>query len=163
MIITKSLYLTIIIDFYPAMDSNMNQNPEQIARNNIDQMLIEASWVAQLINNIDLSIEQGVAIREYQTGVGFAGYVLFEQLTLVGIIEMKREEEGMKIIEHEIQSQEYAIGKLEYLNNDSSPSISESQACISTIHRIVGEEIDDLEFPPFDVLERKNKIHQFFP
>lgn len=34
--------------------SAINQNPEQIARDKIDQMLREASWVVQSKNKVDM-------------------------------------------------------------------------------------------------------------
>lgn len=113
------------------MDPNINQNPEQIARDTIDQMLVEAGWVVQSKNQVDLSAAQGVAIREYQTDVGPADYVLFVQRKPVGIIEAKREEEGTKMTVHEDQSREYAQGKLKHLNNDPLPFVYESTGTIT--------------------------------
>ena len=55
----------------------MNQNPEQIARDQIDKLLIASGWVIQSKNAINLSINIGVAVREYQTDIGPADYVLF--------------------------------------------------------------------------------------
>ena len=82
----------------------MNQNPEQIARDKIDQMLSEAGWVVQCKKKINLSANQGVAVREYQTDVGPADYVLFVDRKPVGIIEAKREEEGHRLTTVEDQS-----------------------------------------------------------
>lgn len=59
------------------MNSVSNQNPEQIARDTIDQMLVDAGWAVQSKSKVDLSAANGVAIREYQTDVGPADYVLF--------------------------------------------------------------------------------------
>ncbi|MEN9445449.1 MAG: hypothetical protein RIS47_2340 [Bacteroidota bacterium] len=75
------------------MKKNINQNPEQIARDKIDKMLIDAGWVVQSKKEVDISIGQGVAVREYQTDIGPADYVLFVDKKPVGIIEAKREEE----------------------------------------------------------------------
>lgn len=55
----------------------VNQNPEQKARDNIDLMLIKAGWVVQDKDKINFAAAQGVAVREYQTDVGFADYLLF--------------------------------------------------------------------------------------
>ncbi|HFD12686.1 MAG TPA: type III restriction endonuclease subunit R, partial [Crenotrichaceae bacterium] len=52
------------------MTAEINQNPEQKARDNIDAMLIEAGWVVQNKKNINFNAGLGVAVREYQTDVG---------------------------------------------------------------------------------------------
>lgn len=67
-----------------------NQNPEQKARGIIDRMLVEAGWVVQSHIEVDLSAGRGVAVREYQTDVGPADYVLFADRKPVGVIEAKR-------------------------------------------------------------------------
>jgi type I restriction enzyme R subunit len=96
----------------------MNQNPEQIARDRIDQLLVAAGWIVQGKRNIDLNASLGVAVREYQTAIGPADYVLFVDKKPVGIIEAKRQEEGVRLTVHESQSYSYAVSKLKYLNND---------------------------------------------
>ncbi|HPE56382.1 MAG TPA: type I restriction-modification enzyme R subunit C-terminal domain-containing protein [Bacteroidales bacterium] len=108
------------------MPETANQNPEQIARDRIDKMLIDAGWLVQSKRKIDLSASQGVAVREYQTDVGPADYVLFVNRKPVGIIEAKREEEGHRLTVVEDQSAEYANAKLKYLNNDPLPFVYES-------------------------------------
>ncbi|HLP37740.1 hypothetical protein [Lacibacter sp.] len=55
----------------------MNQNPEQLARDNIDQQLRAVGWVIQNKSQINLSAATGVAVREYQTDIGPADYLLF--------------------------------------------------------------------------------------
>ena len=67
-----------------------NQNPEQIARDHIDRQLLACGWVIQDKNKIKLSAAPGVAIREYQTDVGPADYVLFVDKKPVGLIEAKK-------------------------------------------------------------------------
>lgn len=94
-----------------------NQNPEQIARDQIDDMLHAASWVVQPKKSIDLSVAQGVAVREYQTDVGPADYVLFVDRVAVGVIEAKKETEGHRLTTHEGQTAGYAAAKLKWINN----------------------------------------------
>ncbi|MBT3209547.1 MAG: DEAD/DEAH box helicase family protein [Bacteroidetes bacterium] len=113
------------------MTDNINQNPEQIARDKIDQMLVDADWLVQSKNKVDLSANKGVAVREYQTDVGPADYVLFVERKPVGIIEAKREEEGHRLTVDEEQSSEYANAKLKYLNNDPLPFVYESTGVIT--------------------------------
>jgi len=66
---------------------DINQNPEQKARDNIDALLREAGWIVQAKDEIDFSAGQGLAIREYQADVDPADYVLFVDRQAVGIIE----------------------------------------------------------------------------
>lgn len=101
----------------------MNQNPEQIARDKIDEMLSLAGWKVQPKKKVDLGASKGVAVREYQTDVGPADYVLFVDRKPVGIIEAKREDEGYKLTVVEEQSKSYAKAKLKYLNNDPLPFV----------------------------------------
>jgi len=46
------------------INTTPNQDPEQIARDQIDRMLEEAEWVIQSKKKINLHINNGVAIRE---------------------------------------------------------------------------------------------------
>lgn len=109
----------------------MNQNPEQIARDKIDKMLSGAGWVVQSKDQINLAAGKGVAIREYQTDIGPADYVLFVDRKPVGIIEAKREEEGHRLTVVEEQSSDYANAKLKYLDNDPLPFVYESTGTIT--------------------------------
>jgi type I restriction enzyme R subunit len=104
----------------------MNQNPEQLARDRIDLQLNACGWTVQDKKSINLHAAAGVAVREYQTDVGPADYVLFVDRKPVGIIEAKRSEEGVHLTIHEEQSKEYADSKLKYLNNESLPFVYES-------------------------------------
>lgn len=100
------------------MQSMSNQNPEQIARDKIDNLLELAGWKIQSKSKIDFSAGIGIAVREYQTDVGPADYVLFVNRKPVGIIEAKREEEGVNLTVVAEQSARYAQAKLKYLNNE---------------------------------------------
>lgn len=100
-----------------------NQNPEQIARDQIDKQLSDCGWLIQDKSKINLHAGLGVAVREYLTDVGPADYVLFVSGKPVGIIEAKREEEGHKLNEHEAQVEAYAKAKLKHLNNEPLPFV----------------------------------------
>lgn len=113
------------------MSNMVNQNPEQIARDKIDQMLVDAGWIVQSKKKVDLSANKGVAVREYQTDVGPADYVLFVDRKPVGVIEAKREDEGHRLTVVEEQSKAYADAKLKYLNNDPLPFVYESTGTIT--------------------------------
>ena len=110
----------------------VNQNPEQSSRDNIDLMLRQAGWSVQSKNRVDLSKSQGVAVREYQTDIGPADYVLFIDRKPVGVIEAKREEEGQRITVAEDQSFDYAQAKLKYnLNKEPLPFVYESTGTLT--------------------------------
>ena len=103
-----------------------NQNPEQKARDIIDKQLIACGWIIQDKKKFNLAAGLGIAIREYQTDIGPADYVLFVDKKAVGIIEAKREEEGVRLTTVEEQSSQYANAKLRLLNNDPLPFVYES-------------------------------------
>lgn len=104
-----------------------NQNPEQIARDNIDSKLIEAGWLVQSRDEVDLNAGPGVAVREYPTDVGPVDYVLFVDRKPVGVIEAKREEDGERLTTVEYQSLGYAQARLKYnLNKEPLPFVFES-------------------------------------
>lgn len=100
-----------------------NQNPEQIARDNIDRQLTACGWVIQSIKQINLNAGIGVAVKEYLTDVGPADYVLFVDGKPCGVIEAKREEEGHRMTVHEGQGEDYANAKLKHLKNEPLPFV----------------------------------------
>lgn len=109
-----------------------NQNLEQKARDTIDALLKQAGWVVQSSKKIDLNDGLGQAVREYQTDVGPADYVLFVDKKAVGVIEAKREEQGHKITEVEAQTEGYASAKLKWVNNKQPlPFLYESTGIIT--------------------------------
>ena len=95
----------------------INQTPEQKARDNIDEMLKAAGWSVQNNKKINLNEGPGQAVREYQTDVGPADYVLFVDKKAVGVIEAKREKVGQKITEVENQTEGYANATLKWVSN----------------------------------------------
>ncbi len=113
------------------MDGSINQFPEQAARDNIDKQLHAAGWAVHDKDKIDWNESIGIAIRGYQTDVGPTDYVLFVERRPVGLIEAKKEEEGLKLISHEPQAEFYAKSKLKYLDNDPLPFVYESTGTIT--------------------------------
>jgi type I restriction enzyme R subunit len=100
-----------------------NQNPEQIARDNIDRQLAACGWLIQDMSSINLHTGIGIAVKEYLTDVGPADYVLFVEGKPCGVVEAKKEQEGHKLNVHETQSENYAYAKLKHLNNDPLPFV----------------------------------------
>lgn len=89
-------------------------------------MRIASGWKVQSKKQINLVAGLGVAIREYHTNIGPADYILFVNQKPIGVLEAKREEEGVRLMVHEDQSWEYATAKLKYTNNDPLPFVYES-------------------------------------
>ncbi|MDX5479226.1 MAG: hypothetical protein LPJ98_12310 [Cyclobacteriaceae bacterium] len=112
-----------------------NQNPEQIARDLIDNQLEQAGWLVQSKSDVNLAAGRGIAVREYQTSSGPADYVLFVDRKPVGIIEAKREEESERLTTVEDQSHEYATSNLKYLNHGDLPFVYESTGALTRFTR----------------------------
>ncbi len=110
----------------------VNQNPEQRARDRIDRQLAQAGWVVQDKSTLNLDVGRGVAVREYQTDVGPADYVLFVDKVALGVIEAKPEDWGHKITTVELQSQTYAAANLKWVNKGGPlPYVYESTGVIT--------------------------------
>ena len=112
--------------------ADKNRTPEQQARDNIDLMLEQAGWKVQSQKKIDFSAGFGIAVREYQTDVGPADYVLFIDKKPVGVVEAKQEEWGQKITTVEEQSAGYAAAKLKWVNKkEALPFVYESTGVLT--------------------------------
>lgn len=65
-------------------------DPEQRARQEIDERLAACGWAVQDYRHAAVAAAQGVAVREVPTGAGPADYVLFVDRQAVGVIEAKK-------------------------------------------------------------------------
>ena len=85
-------------------------NPEQHAREEIDQLLTAAGWAVQGVSAVNLHAARGVAIREFplNPGHGFADYLLYVDAKACGVIEAKKA--GATLTGVEAQSARYAQG-----------------------------------------------------
>jgi type I restriction enzyme, R subunit len=110
-----------------------NQTPEQKARDQIDALLVQSGWIIQNKDEINFAAGLGIAVREFQTDVGPADYILFVDRHPVGVIEAKKEGEGQRLIYHEDQAEEYAWSKLKYFENEPLPFTYESTGTITRI------------------------------
>ncbi|MBL1146177.1 MAG: DEAD/DEAH box helicase [Proteobacteria bacterium] len=109
-----------------------NQNPEQIARDQIDRQLELAGWKVQNAKKIDFNAGSGIAVREYQTDIGPVDYALFVDRQAVGVIEAKPESWGQRITIVEDQSGGYASATLKFVNNQEPlPFIYESTGIVT--------------------------------
>ena len=84
--------------------STTNPHPEQQARDHIDALLTQTGWLIQNKSSINLAETKGIAVREYQTNVGPADYILLINKKPVGLTEAKHEEEGVRLTCQEDQS-----------------------------------------------------------
>ena len=80
--------------------------PEQLARRQIDAMLLASGWLVQDKKSLNLHAGKGVAYREFRTDSGPADYMLLLGNHLVGVIEAKRA--GTTLTSVEAQTREYA-------------------------------------------------------
>lgn len=94
--------------------------PEAKARIEIDNRLLNASWVVQDFKQLNLGAAQGVAVREYPTDTGPADYVLFVNRNAVGVIEAKKDSAGENITVVESQTERYATASLKW-RKDNTP------------------------------------------
>jgi type I restriction enzyme R subunit len=67
------------------------KTPEQEARDTIDQQLLQAGWLIQNRDEVNLSAGRGIAVREFKMadGYGFADYILYLDKQAVGALEAK--------------------------------------------------------------------------
>ena len=114
------------------MPHHVNQTPEQAARDRIDGRLRAAGWHVQDKNALDFNAGLGIAVREYQTEIGPADYVLFADRQAVGVIEAKPDSWGAKLTTVEEQSEGYAQAKLKWISNaEPLPFLYESTGQIT--------------------------------
>jgi type I restriction enzyme R subunit len=112
--------------------SSINQNPEQIARDQIDKRLEAAGWQVQDKSSLNPHAALGVAVREYPTDTGPADYVLFVDGRPVGVVEAKPDNWGERLTTVEEQSSGYAAAKLKWVKNaETLPFVYESTAVVT--------------------------------
>ena len=99
------------------MPHHVNQTPEEAARDRIDGRLRAAGWHVQDKEALDFNAGLGVAVREYQTDIGPADYVLFADRRAVGVVEAKPDSWGARLTTVELQSEGYANARLKWISN----------------------------------------------
>ena len=114
------------------MPQDVNQTPEEVARDRIDGRLRAAGWHVQDKEALDFNAGLGVAVREYQTDIGPADYVLFADRRAVGVIEAKPDSWGARLTTVELQSEGYARAQLKWVSNaEPLPFLYESTGQIT--------------------------------
>jgi type I restriction enzyme, R subunit len=82
--------------------------PEEIARQQIDEMLTEAGWIVQDRQKLNLGAGLGIAIREFSLRTGAADYFLMVNREAVGVVEAKPS--GHSLMGVKEQSAKYVTG-----------------------------------------------------
>jgi type I restriction enzyme R subunit len=77
------------------------KKPEELARQNIDAMLMQAGWDVQDRERLNLDASQGVVIREFSMASGAADYLMFVDGEAVGTVEAKKEGETLTGVEEQ--------------------------------------------------------------
>ena len=114
------------------MPHDVNQTPEEVARDRIDVRLRAVGWHVQDKNALDFNAGLGIAVREYQTDIGPADYVLFADRRAVGVIEAKPDAWGARLTTVEEQSEGYANARLKWISNaEPLPFLYESTGQIT--------------------------------
>ena len=114
------------------MPPEINQKPEQVARDQIDDRLRAAGWHVQDKDALDFTAGLGIAVREYQTDIGPADYVLFVDRQAIGVVEAKPDDWGARLTTVEEQSEGYANAKLKWVSNSEPlPFLYESTGQIT--------------------------------
>ena len=63
--------------------------PEEIARQQVDEMLTVSGWIVQDRQKLNLGVGLGLAIREFSLRTGAADYLLMVNREVVGVVEAK--------------------------------------------------------------------------
>ncbi len=82
--------------------------PEELARQQIDQLLADSGWTIQDRAGMNLYAALGVAVREFPLETGEADYLLFVDKKAVGIVEAKPA--GMTLSGVADQAAKYSVG-----------------------------------------------------
>src|ERR1700749_1818130 len=90
------------------MATSDNRQPEEIAREHIDQLLRLAGWEIQDRKEMNIAAAQGVAVREFPIPGGEIDYLLYVDRKVIGAIEAKKY--GETLARGEPQTKRYSEG-----------------------------------------------------
>ena len=113
------------------MSAKLNQNPEQLARDEIDAKLEAAGWSVQSKNEINLSASRGIAVREFDTDTGPMDYLLIVDGEPCGVIEAKKDTEGQHLLNVAEQTRDYSVASLKSFGQQDIRFIYESTGKIT--------------------------------
>ena len=126
----------------------MNQNPEQLARDNIDRMLDAAGWTVQELSKLNPTVGLGVAVKEYPTDTGKT----FTAITFIyRLLKFANAKRVLFLVDTKNLGEQAEQEFMAYTPNDDKRKFTElytvqrlksgyvgpdSQVCISTIQRM---------------------------
>lgn len=119
-------FCILLLLCWPNPPMHMNQNPQQLARYKTESLLHAAGWVVRFNSKTNSTAVLGDAVRKHQTDIGLADYVLFVDIKLTSITEIRRVEEGIHLKVQEDQRESCAKEKLKYLNDEPLAFVYES-------------------------------------
>ena len=128
-----------------------NQTSEQAARENIDRLLTQAGWVVQDKKGVDFKASLGLAIREYQTDVGPADYVLCIDRKSVGVVTVRRNFQQWIVTRHSGSGEKFNEGQMDWLRMIRDH-------IITSFHL----DRDDLDMAPFDGKGGLGQMYKLF-
>lgn len=97
----------------------MPVGPEDIARQNIDEMLVRSGWLVQDLREFNPSAAKGIAVREFPMKNGEADYLLYAGEKAGGVVEAKPE--GTTLSGVAEQTERYSTNLPEGLPNMGDP------------------------------------------
>jgi type I restriction enzyme, R subunit len=95
--------------------------PEALARQEIDRLLVAAGWHVCDVKDANIHAARGVAVREFplKEGFGYVDYMLYVDAKAAGVIEAKKQ--GVTLTGVEIQADRYTKGLPDGLPRWRSP------------------------------------------
>ncbi len=93
-------------------------NPEAKAREIIDSKLIEAGYVVQDMDRLNIKASLGVVVREFPSNSGPIDYLIFIDGKPIGVIEAKETNKAENLTAVELQSKKYAESGLLHVKNE---------------------------------------------
>lgn len=84
--------------------------PEARAREKIDALLVQAGWLVQARDDMNLTAGDGIAVSEFklEQGHGYVDYLLFVDGNALGVVEAKPA--GYSFTSVEVQAKKYVEG-----------------------------------------------------
>lgn len=105
--------------------------PEEQARQKIDEMLIETGWIIQDYSQLNLGAAKGIAVREFPIGKDAVDYALFLDRIPIGVVEAKPA--GWTLSGVTEQSEGYLKGLHEKYKSPRLPPFSYETTGIETL------------------------------
>ena len=91
--------------------------PEAKAREKIDALLMQSGWLVQDREDMNLTVSDGIAVREFklEKGHGFVDYLLFVHGNALGVVQAKPA--GYSFTSVEFQAKKTGLRENEWVNS----------------------------------------------